>query len=42
MKKPSERNWTKFNGKIKKFIDRIHNKRIEFDEQGNIIKQGKV
>jgi len=27
---------------IKKYIDRNHNKRIEFDEQGNIEKQGKV
>ena len=30
------------NGMIKKFIDRRHNKRIEVDEQGNIVKQGKV
>ena len=30
------------NGMIKKYIDRIHNKRIEADEQGNITKQGKL
>ena len=30
------------NGMIKKFIDRIHNKRIEADEQGHITKQGKA
>ena len=30
------------NGRIKRLIDRIHDKSIEFDEQGNIVKQGKV
>ncbi|MBP0971133.1 MAG: hypothetical protein J5753_03755 [Oscillospiraceae bacterium] len=30
------------NGMIKKYIDRIHDKRIEADEQGNITKQGKA
>ena len=30
------------NGMIKKYIDRIHDKRIEADEQGNITKQGRV
>ena len=30
------------NGMIKKFIDRIHDKRIEADEQGHITKQGKA
>ena len=30
------------NGLIKKYIDRIHDKRIEADEQGKITKQGKA
>lgn len=30
------------NGMIKEYVDRIHNKRIEADEQGNITKQGKA
>lgn len=30
------------NGMIKKYIDRIHDKRIEVDEQGKITKQGKA
>ena len=30
------------NGMIKRLIDRIHDKSIEFDEQGNVVKQGKV
>ena len=29
-------------GMIKKILDHIHNKRIEFDKHGNILKQGKV
>ena len=30
------------NGMMKEYIDRIHNMRIEADEQGNITKQGKM
>ena len=30
------------NGMIKKYVDRDQNKRFEFDEQGNITKQGKA